>query len=239
VADQTPDSMKTGVPRSRVVRWLKGHWRTWLLGLLIWMLLAPIAAVALIVTDPPPRPADAMVVLSGSSAYTERIAQAARLYRAGLAPDVLLTNDGQISAWSTSEGGNPFFYERAADELSRLGVPRDRIHVLPELVYSTYDEARRLRQYVCSERLHSLIVVTSAYHTRRTRWVFEAVLPAALRLEVSPAPLDVSTTLGPQPAFWWVRESGWRRVGLEYLKAAVYRIRYPEMRGEHARSECS
>ena len=67
--------------------------------------------------------ADAIVVLSGSSTYVERADWAARLYREGRAPLVILTDDKLISGWNRAEERNPFFYELAAKELQKRGVP--------------------------------------------------------------------------------------------------------------------
>ena len=63
--------------------------------------------------------ADAIVVLSGSSTYIERADWAARQYRAGRAPVVILTDDKLISGWNKAEERNPYFYELAARELQK------------------------------------------------------------------------------------------------------------------------
>src|ERR1043165_3340359 len=54
---------------------------------------------------------DAIVVLSGSSTYLERASWAAKLYREGRAPLVVLTDDGVMSGWDNREDRNPMFYE--------------------------------------------------------------------------------------------------------------------------------
>jgi uncharacterized SAM-binding protein YcdF (DUF218 family) len=242
VADQTLDST-TAAPRRVALAWprtlrraaglLARHWLTLLVALLIWFPVADAAATYLIV-DAPTQQADAIVVLAGSAAYLERTAQAARLYRAGVAPYVLLTNDGQLSSWVRADGKNPYFFERAFDELRRLGVPRDRIHLLPERVGSTYDEAVRVRQQVCAAHLRSVMVVSSGYHTRRARWTFASILPASVTLVVKAAPFEQA----PRPTWWWIRPRGWQMVAGEYVKAIVYWIRYPALRGHGAAQPC-
>ena len=100
-------------------------WRRILLGLLVfivaWEVVAWVAARALVV-DADLSSADAIVVLSGSSAYVERTHKAAELYRAGRAPLIWLTDDHMRGGWSSALQRNPYFVERATDELIKAGV---------------------------------------------------------------------------------------------------------------------
>ena len=88
----------------------------------VWVLVAWVAARFLIVNTPLHN-ADAIVVMSGSAVYRERTQRAAEYYRQGLAPRILLTNDNQRGEWSSAEQRNPFFYERARNNLLLLQVP--------------------------------------------------------------------------------------------------------------------
>src|ERR1043166_4103276 len=88
---------------------------------LCWCLLAPLAARALIVTADLPH-ADAIVVLSGSSTYIERTHTAADLFKQGRAPLVVLTDDNTRGGWSSAQQRNPYFVERAHDELVKQGA---------------------------------------------------------------------------------------------------------------------
>ncbi|HVI71214.1 MAG TPA: hypothetical protein VM656_06980, partial [Pyrinomonadaceae bacterium] len=105
-----------------------------------WSLLAWAAAEALIVRASLAH-ADAIVVLSGSNAYVERTRRAAELFSEGRAPLVVLTNDDTRGGWSSSQQRNPYFVERAMDELIKNGVPAVKIRVVPGAVSSTHDEA--------------------------------------------------------------------------------------------------
>src|SRR5437588_1875214 len=60
--------------------------------LLVWTFVAPFLAERLIVARPMDH-ADAILVLAGSGAYFERTKKAAFLYKEGVAPGILLTND--------------------------------------------------------------------------------------------------------------------------------------------------
>jgi uncharacterized SAM-binding protein YcdF (DUF218 family) len=205
----------------------RGAWR--LLRALVlcvsaWSLVAWGAAEALIVRRDLPH-ADALVVFGGSAAYVERTQFAARLFHAGRAPRIILTNDNLRGGWSQAEQRNPYFYERAAEELKRAGVPSEKIEVLPQTVTTTYEEAALLRDYAASHDLRALLFVTSAYHTRRACWTLSRVLSESgieFGLD-APAPGQGQS---PAPATWWLHLHGWRAVAWEYPKLVYYRIHY-------------
>lgn len=191
--------------------------------LVVWFLLAWVAAQALVVRADLPR-ADALLVLSGSSNYVERNRWAARLYSEGRAPLIILTDDGQRGGWSNAEQRNPFFVERAALELSQQGVPAEKIEVLPGVVSSTYDEALSLRSFAASRGLRKILVVTSAYHSRRALWTMRRVFEGSdVEVGIDAPPLGDES---PAPATWWTRASGWQMVAGEYPKIIYYRLRY-------------
>lgn len=137
-------------------------------------LLAWGAACLLIVRAPIQR-ADAILILSGSSAIRERTQLAAQLFKEGRAPRIILTNDNEQAGWESKEQRNPFFYEWAVRLLQKEGVPAERIEVIPQPVSSTYEESELVRVYADQHQLHSLLLVTSAYHSRRTSWTFRHV----------------------------------------------------------------
>lgn len=187
--------------------------------IVVWTIVAAAAARALIVRVPLAS-ADAIVVLSGSSSYRERTQKAAQLYREGRAPLVLLTDDHTRGGWDSAQQTNPFFVERARDELIKLGVPRDRIRIAPGIAAGTRDEALIVKDYAERERLRSLLIVTSSYHSRRALRSVQQVVSAN------------GTTVGLEPAsaspsaFWWLGPEGWRNVGGEYVKLVYYWFKY-------------
>ncbi len=189
--------------------------------IVVWMIVAAVAPRVLVVSEPLAS-ADAIVVLSGSSAYLERTQKAAELYRAGRAPLVLLTDDHTRGGWSSAQQRNPFFVERATEELVKAGVPADKIQIVPGIAASTRDEALIIRDYAVAEKLRSVLVVTSAYHSRRALRSLQQTFAgtgATVGLE-SPAPTS------PQSAFWWLQPEGWRTVGGEYVKLIYYWFKY-------------
>lgn len=191
--------------------------------LVLWVIVAWLAARLLIVNTPLTR-ADAIVVLSGSSVFTERTHRAAEYYRQGLGQRILLTNDNLRGEWSSAEQRNPFFYERARTKLIESGVPPDRIEVLPAPVTNTYDEAQALRDYAQSHQLRSLLVVTSAYHSRRALWTLNRVFESS-GIEIGMQSVENGEQT-PRPLTWWLYPRGWQMVVGEYVKNVYYRLRF-------------
>lgn len=188
-----------------------------------WSLMAWVAARGLVVRVEVEN-AEALAVLAGSSAYKERTDHAARLFREGRAPKVLLTNDGQQGGWSYAEQRNPFFVEHAINELRRAGLPAGKIEVLSPVVASTYEEAVALREYAAAHGLRSLLVVTSGYHTRRAWWTLERVFQGSgISVGVDPVAPGEQTV---SPGVWWLLPGGWKMVAGEYLKLGYYLWRY-------------
>ena len=205
---------------------IKKKWRRLTVSVLLlpfaWV-LSWVAARCLIVSVPLDR-ADAIVVLSGSSTLMERVQHAARLYSEDRSRKILLTSDGQQGGWSQVKQRNPYSYERALEELGRLGVPSENIEVVQPAVYSTWDEAMLVSQYAEAQKLRSILIVTSSYHSRRALWSFRnAFRTSGIQVGLDPVRTGIQT---PSPATWWLHGSGWRMVAVEYLKFGYYRISY-------------
>lgn len=187
--------------------------------MIVWTIVAGLAPRLLVVNEPLAA-ADAIVVFSGSSAYVERTHKAAELYREKRAPLVLLTNDQTRGGWSSAQQRNPFFVERATDELIKVGVPQENIKIVPGIAETTYDEALIIRDYAVNERFRSVLVVTSSYHSRRTlRTLQQAFAGTSTTIGLE------SATAAPS-AFWWLRLEGWRTVGIEFVKLVYYWFKY-------------
>lgn len=190
---------------------------------LLWMLVGWLAARALIVTRPLAQ-ADAIVVLSGSATYLERTRYAALLYHAGRAGKIVVTNDGLLGGYSAELDRNLYFQELEVAELKRAGVPEDKIEVISNLGSSTYDEANFVLAYTRQKDLRKLIIVTSAYHSRRALGVFESVFRGSnVTLGIEGPPPGLQT---PRPVTWWLHPLGWKLVPGEYLKLIYYSFRY-------------
>ncbi len=168
--------------------------------------------------------ADAIVVLSGSSTYIERANWAAKLYREGRAPLIVLTDDGLIGGWDNREDRNPHYYEMTARRLQQQGVPADRIQLAPGIAVSTYGESVLVRDHATARNLKRLLVVTSGYHSRRALWSMRrACEGSGIQVGMDSAPPGWQT---PSPWLWWSRRWGWKVVGGEYLKMVYYWTKY-------------
>lgn len=191
--------------------------------LALWPLMAWVGAQLLIVKVELSS-VDAIVVLSGSSTYVERADWAAKLYREGRAPVIILTNDRLTSGWSRTEERNPYFYELAANELQQRGVPATKIEVVSQIGSGTYEESLRLRDYATAHKLKRLLVVTSAYHSRRALWSLRRACEGS-EIEVGiDSPLPGWQT--PSPTTWWWHRWGWKVVAGEYVKMIYYWMQY-------------
>jgi uncharacterized SAM-binding protein YcdF (DUF218 family) len=188
-----------------------------------WILFAPVLAQILIVEKPLARRADALLVLAGSATYKERTKRAAEIFNQGIAARILLTDDGGRGGWNSVEGRNTPFVELARRDLVERGVPAEAIEILEPQVDGTIDEARLLERKVKVENYRSLLLVTSAYHTRRALRTFERVLPST-EIGIEHAPASGEKT--PSPYFWWLKRAGWNSVAAEYVKTVYYWLYY-------------
>lgn len=187
------------------------------------IIIAWVAAEALIVRADLAH-ADALVVLAGSSTYLERTHHAAQLFNAGRAQRIILTNDSQTSGWSADAERNPQFVERAANELKGRGVPAEKIQIVPGLVTNTHDEVLKIREYASEKKLQSILIVTSAYQSRRALWTLRRVFRGS-GIEFG---LDVVEPgeQSPGRTTWWLSRLGWQMVPGEYVKLAYYWFKY-------------
>jgi uncharacterized SAM-binding protein YcdF (DUF218 family) len=189
--------------------------------LAVWVILAWVAGRALIVKAEIGS-ADALVVLSGSSSYLERTQKAAELFRQGRAPVVLLTNDHTRGGWSQPLQTNPYFVDRATEELIKQGVPAERIRIVPGVAESTRSEALIVKDYAAAHGFRSVLIITSAFHSRRALRTFRTSF-AGTGIIVG---LDPSSGSWTSAALWWLSPSGWRDVAGEYIKLVYYWSKY-------------
>lgn len=188
-----------------------------------WVLCAPYFAENLIVEKPLER-ADAILILAGSSVYIERTNKAAEIFRAGIAPKIILTDDGERTGWSRGERRNVPYVELARRNLVERGVPAENIEIITPVGSGTIYEAQVFRGKARAENWKTVLLITSAYHARRAFWTFDRVF-ADKTIEfgiVSPLPGEQT----PPPDRWWLVPSGWRFVAGEYLKGVYYWVYY-------------
>jgi uncharacterized SAM-binding protein YcdF (DUF218 family) len=119
---------------------------------------------------------------------------------------------------------NPFFVDRAMDELRRQGVPPERIRIVPGVAASTHSEAVIVKDYAAAQGLRSVLIITSPYHSRRALRTFRKTFEGTgVAIGLQPTPIGSQT---PAASTWWLRPSGWREVAGEYVKLIYYRFVY-------------
>jgi uncharacterized SAM-binding protein YcdF (DUF218 family) len=165
-------------------------------------------------------PADVIFLLNGD--FNTRPFHAAELYARGLAPRIVIARVEPSPAEML--GLIPNETDISVRILQRLGVPAEAISVLPVPggVTSTHDEAAVLHDYVAENGTERVILVTSAFHTRRAGWIFAQALEGLdVTLEVAAAPNpDYGATN------WWQSEAGLIAVNNEYVKLLYYLVKY-------------
>lgn len=166
------------------------------------------------------QPADVIVLLN--SEVNTRPFRASALYQQGLAPVIVIARSE--STPTVDLGLVPNDTDISVGVMEKQGVPADRIIILPfpSGVTSTFDEASAVRQYVVAHQAYRIILVTSAFHTRRARWTFEKVLAGLpVRLEMAPVPYA-----GFDQTDWWKNETGLITLNNEYIKWFYYLFKY-------------
>jgi len=177
----------------------------------------------LVVSDPLGR-ADAIAVLSGNGAV--RGAKAAELYHEKWAPKILVTKEGfpfREREWKRFGVDLPETDTSTREALQYLNVPDPDIEILEGYNESTFQEAGRYLQYAKAHSLKSLIVVTSNFHTRRSRMIFRLVFR---RSGIAVSFQAAAPEWQFNPDGWWTRRLDSKQLLLEYEKLIYYWLRY-------------
>lgn len=158
---------------------------------------------AYLVKAQPPEKADIALVLAGDG-EGNRILKAAQLAREGYVPKVLVSGPSGIYGYYECDLAIPFAV--------KAGYPESYFVHLENQARSTQAEARdaiaRLRQL----GVHTVLLVTSDYHTRRSGKIYRSAAPD-LRFIVVAAP-DVSFTANG----WWHNRQAQKIAFNEWMK---------------------
>ncbi|MGH2359958.1 MAG: YdcF family protein, partial [bacterium] len=107
------------------------------------------------------------------------------------------------------------------DQALRHGVP-ESVLLFEKTSTSTAEQARFLRPILEQRGFRRAIVVTSNFHTRRTRYLFRRVFRGSpVDTRVYPVQNDFFS-----PDRWWSRDSDTEQVVLEYIKLGLAFLRY-------------
>ena len=172
--------------------------------------------------------ADAIVLLGGAirgdvhmgslgdlNQQADRLVHAVALYKAGKAPRLLVTGGGAPGERSEAE--------IMRDLLQVMGVPEPAI-LMEDRSRNTYQNAIYTAAKLEQLGLNKILLVTSAFHMRRSEALF-----AARGLEIIPAPTDYQRLIGPAVVPRWLPGVSdlWRTTHAlhEILGYRVYRYR--------------
>ncbi|OES44986.1 YdcF family protein [Domibacillus iocasae] len=156
-----------------------------------------------LLTQEKPEKADIVIVLSPG---VERIYKGVDLWKEGYADKLLLSraNTGTFTV----------------EQALQLGIPKEDI-IAEEAAHSTYTNATHTRELLEEEGITSAIIVTSDYHMRRTKYIFEKVYrDSSIALSYATAPSRYQFTA------WWDDEESKRMLWKEYAKLAGYYLLY-------------
>jgi len=167
-------------------------------------------------------PCDLVVALAYSRDM--RIRHAAKLYHQGYGSKVVLDFGGG------PRSELPNIYRVCEDPLQTAkdfavsqGVPDQNI-LIQNGATSTYDEALYLKKLIRQNQYRSVIIVTSALHTRRVAMIFKKVLndtPVKLLFYAVPVEDEAMSLVK-----WWTREDELIYINNEYIKLVFYYFKY-------------
>ena len=158
---------------------------------------------ALLVNAETPSHADVIVVLAGDP-HGNRILRGAELVKQGYAPKVLVSGPGGAYDLHECDLAIPFAVRR--------GYPAAWFIPVPHCGHSTEEEGHALFPVLQQMRAHTVIVVTSDYHTRRALRTLSAQWPG----------IDVRMIAARDEFFspygWWQTREGRKTFLLEWTK---------------------
>ncbi len=211
------------VNRPSILKWII------FLLIIIYMLLSYFHAPILtrlggyLIVRSPVKQADLIVCFMG--APIERGLEAAELFTKGFAPHIFLAReklpDGQ-DVLQKRGVGYPENRDLLKNLFQDLGVPGAAMITSDNFVRNTFEEAGEVGDLVRRKGYHSIIVVTSPFHTRRTWMVLKNVLKKD-DVEIIMAPSHYSKF---RPNDWWKTEEYIKDVACEYQKLLYYFIKY-------------
>ncbi len=164
-----------------------------------------------------PGHADAIILLMGS--ISDRVLQTADLYHENVVGKVWIVEEGMGAYRTLEERGVQIISNitQVRDALITMGIPADSIVILPGDATSTQMEAEITRDYLVTQSgIDTLLLVSSANHTRRAFKIFEAAFSTfeePVALYCSP-----SSYTNFDAEKWWRRRDDIQDVFMEYLK---------------------
>jgi len=160
--------------------------------------------------------ADVILVLSDDNFYADRATRAAQVYREGWAP-VVLASGRRLRPYAGVA-------ELMEHDLVERGVPKDKIVRVVHDAENTKEEAEALAKIAAQHKWKSVILVTSNYHTRRARYIFERVFPPGTTIRVTGARDGTF-----EPERWWEKRTSIKEFAGEVggMAVAIWELHEP------------
>lgn len=162
------------------------------------------------VADESPQVSDVIVVLSDDDFDAVRASRAADLFRAEWAPRIVASGRALRPYASIAE--------LMQHDLTDRGVPAAAVVRFPNRARNTLEEAGAVSEFLSSRGWKKIIVVTSNYHTRRARFIYERMLAPGTELRVIAAPDPAY-----DPNSWWRTREGLKTFFYELVGYIVAR----------------
>jgi uncharacterized SAM-binding protein YcdF (DUF218 family) len=177
-----------------------------------------------LVAEDKPQQSDIIIVLMGSG--PDRMLGAVDLYHAGYADEIVMVRN-MVRGYDlvVSQGVKiPHDTDIAGEVAVQLGIPEEKITVLPGDALSTQDEAIAVREYLKSEHdIDSIIIVTSKSHSGRAKKIFVKAMSSLDReIKVLSCPTKYDDFYAEK---WWKNREDLKRGALEYLKLFHFYLR--------------
>jgi len=199
--------------------------RIYILGVIVVILILAVGscrkAGTWLVKSDNPEQADVMVVLMGS--ISDRVLQTADLYNENIAGKVWMVEPESGAADILEERGVKLISQstQVCNALISLGIPTDSIVLLPGNASSTRMEVEIISNHLMSQPgIESILVVSSAGHTRRAFKLFRASFHS-----LNEAPVIYCST-NPYTDFnaekWWKDKDHIEKVVGEYVRLVNY-----------------
>lgn len=160
------------------------------------------------VVDDPAAHADAILLLGDDNFYADRATRAAELIRQGVAP-VVVASGRRLRPTAG-------IVELQQHDLIERGVPKEKILPLANDADDTEEEAATLAKFCAERHLRIVIVVTSNYHTRRARYIFEKAFPPSISISIASA-RDGDF----DPEHWWEKRKSEKLFVREWIGMLV------------------
>ncbi|HRN94276.1 MAG TPA: YdcF family protein [Chitinophagales bacterium] len=167
----------------------------------------------LLITQDTLEKADAIIILSGGS--YDRGNKAAEIFKQGFAPLIICPGSNPAYEFKILNI-NITESEQAKMNLLRLGIPDSAIVVINKGT-STYEEAQAIGEYLKTKPYKKIILLTSLYHTKRAKQVFEKFIPHNIKLIVCGAKSSRFDEYN-----WWRSEDGLISMNNELIKKVYY-----------------